>query len=291
MRCIAIALALSLLVSNTGCSWIMVRPVRPPNMIELDSKTRFQCSESNGAPIADAALASLFWIGGIVLIVPSAVQAGAGCDGMFCGIWKVGLAGGVVLGVLAALYTASADSGFKNTNLCRQIVAKGSDVRNPNMLMGGKARASFTAKGPAGMRIVGTTSDLNVSDDSKTVFVTVSLKNLNTGIVLRDKHMREKYLEVDRFPDAVLSVERSSLKVPTFSKVAADSKGEIKIHGKTKMVYIKYKAKKDGQTYTVTGSLWINIKDYGIPIPTFLGVTVKPDVEISVSFDVKDSSP
>jgi hypothetical protein len=62
------------------------------------------------------------------------------------------------------------------------------------------AHVSFQASGPAGMKIEGTTPDLTVADDGTNVVVTVPLGNLNTGIALRDHHMKEKYLEVPKFP-------------------------------------------------------------------------------------------
>ena len=38
--------------------------------------------------------------------------------------------------------------------------------------------------------------------------------SLDTGIDLRNKHMREKYLEVQKYPNAVLTVDRSTLHFP-----------------------------------------------------------------------------
>jgi polyisoprenoid-binding protein YceI len=155
--------------------------------------------------------------------------------------------------------------------------------------VGDRAAVSFAAKGPAGMTIVGKTSDLLLRDDGKIVSVSVPLKNLTTGIGLRDQHLREKYLQVDQFPSAELSVDRGSLTPPAASAVSLDAKGVMKIHGKTKTVVFRYTAKKNGQVIEVTGSIRLNIQDYGIPIPSFLGVTVKPDIDIAVSFAAKDS--
>ena len=43
----------------------------------------------------------------------------------------------------------------------------------------------------------GTTHQLRIEDDGTTLKITVSLAGLQTGIGLRDRHMREKYLQVD----------------------------------------------------------------------------------------------
>src|SRR5581483_4442375 len=70
------------------------------------------------------------------------------------------------------------------------------------------AKVTFGAAGPAGFKIEGTTSELSVSEGGGNVMVSVPLANLTTGIALRDHHMKEKYLEVAKYPAAVLTVAR-----------------------------------------------------------------------------------
>jgi polyisoprenoid-binding protein YceI len=148
-----------------------------------------------------------------------------------------------------------------------------------------KATVAFTAKAPGGMTIVGSTADLEVRDGGKMVVIVVPLKGLATGIALRDRHMREKYLQVAQYPTAELAVERASLKGLT---PGADGKGVMKIHGKSRPVTFHYSAKKEGGVIQVVGSTRVDIRDFGIEIPSFLGVTVKPEVDIAVTFAVKD---
>jgi polyisoprenoid-binding protein YceI len=71
--------------------------------------------------------------------------------------------------------------------------------------------------------------------------------------------------------------------------VSAEARGTMKIHGKTKTVPIRYSAKKNGAVIQVMGSLRLDIRDFGIEVPSFLGVTVKPEVDIAVTFSAKDS--
>lgn len=153
------------------------------------------------------------------------------------------------------------------------------------------AKASFTASGPAGLEIVGTTSDLAVTEDPQgAVAVTVTLGTLTTGISLRDKHMREKYLEVQTYPTAVLRVPRAALKVPASGQSGTfDVPGTMTLHGTTKPVTFHYTAKNDGQTtYAVTGSIKLDMTDYGIQKPSYMGLAVKPSVDVAVSFTADD---
>jgi polyisoprenoid-binding protein YceI len=147
----------------------------------------------------------------------------------------------------------------------------------------------FTAVGPAGMKIVGTTKDGRVEDDGTAMRVTVPLANLTTGISLRDKHMREKYLQVGSYPDAQLEVARAAIVVP---KQGAESSGDVpgvlRLHGQNKSVTVHYSAKRDGDTLHVNGALHVNMNDFGIEVPKYLGITVKPEVDVDVRFDTVD---
>ena len=153
----------------------------------------------------------------------------------------------------------------------------------------GGATAGFHASGPAGMSIDGRTSDVSVGDDGSSVTVVVKLASLDTGMGLRDKHTKE-YLEVDTHPTAELKVARSALKFPAAgAESSGDAKGSLKIHGQTKDVTFHYSAKLDGDTYTVKGSAGVNINDFGIKTPSYLGVSVKPDITLNVNFSAKDN--
>jgi polyisoprenoid-binding protein YceI len=149
------------------------------------------------------------------------------------------------------------------------------------------AHVGFLASGPAGMKIEGTTTDLKVSDDGTNVVVEVPLANLSTGIALRDHHMKEKYLEVPKYPSATLTIARAALKFPASGDhVAADVPGSLKLHGQTKPISIHYDAKGDGGGFSTQGKFRVNMGDFGISVPSYLGVTVKPEVDVSASFHV-----
>jgi polyisoprenoid-binding protein YceI len=153
----------------------------------------------------------------------------------------------------------------------------------------GDATVSFTATGPGGLKIVGTTGDLVVADDGQTVSITVPLRSLDTKIELRNKHMREKYLEVDKYPTAVLVVPRSELRMPQNGDVSAEAGGTMKIHGNERPVRFKYTAKRAGAQMSVSGNVRLNIKDFGIEEPSFMGASVKPVVDVAAGFSVSDT--
>ena len=113
----------------------------------------------------------------------------------------------------------------------------------------GGGTATFTAIGPAGMQIIGTTHDVALQEDPQNIVaVSVTLGTLSTGIDLRDKHMREKYLEV--YPTAILRVPRNDLKLPAAGERGTfDAEGTLSLHGKTRPVKFHYVVKRDGNTF------------------------------------------
>jgi polyisoprenoid-binding protein YceI len=149
------------------------------------------------------------------------------------------------------------------------------------------AHVAFEAAGPAGMKIEGSTSELKIDEADGNVTIDVPLANLVTGIALRDRHMREKYLEVQKFPDAVLVVTRSALKIPASgARAEADAPGTLKLHGQVRPVTVHYDATADGDGLLVHGAVHVKMDDYGIALPSYLGVTVKPDVDVRATFHV-----
>jgi polyisoprenoid-binding protein YceI len=144
---------------------------------------------------------------------------------------------------------------------------------------------NFLASGPAGMKIEGSTPDLTIADQGDNIVITVPLANLTTGIGLRDRHMKEKYLEVAKYPSATLTVARSALKLPAGAdKAEGDAPSTVNIHGQSRPVTVHYEAKRDGSTFSTRGKFHINMTDFGITVPSYLGVTVKPDIDINASF-------
>jgi polyisoprenoid-binding protein YceI len=167
-------------------------------------------------------------------------------------------------------------------------VATASVVAAAKLKRTGAASTSFKVAGPAGLTIEGRTSELSAGDDGTTVTITVPLGNITTGIGLRDEHTK-KALEVDKYPTTSLAVARSDLKLPAAgAETSGDARGKMTLHGVTKDVTFNYAARNDGGTIGVKGSTRIKMTDFGITAPSYLGVSVKPDVDVTTSFQATD---
>ena len=166
------------------------------------------------------------------------------------------------------------------------LVALTAQARVTNV---GSASATFDVAGPGGMNIHGKTPDLVASEDAGKVEVKVALDHLTTGIGLRDQHMRDKYLEVGKYPNATVVVPRKSLHLPSAGKSSSGKvSGQMTIHGVTQLVTLTYTAKAHGKRVDVDGSTAVDMREYGIDVPSYLGVGVDPHVAINVAFEVVD---
>jgi polyisoprenoid-binding protein YceI len=180
-------------------------------------------------------------------------------------------------------------SALIRTTLATTLLLSVALVADAKLARTGTPSVLFRASGPAGMKIQGTTSDLDVDDQGAKIVIKVPLKNLTTGIALRDDHMRNKYLQVGTYPNAELTVDRSTLRLPTGDgNTSGDASGTMAIHGKTKNVTFHYTVAKSAGTLHVGGTTKLDIKDYGIDVPSYLGVTVKPDIDVEVQFNATE---
>lgn len=155
------------------------------------------------------------------------------------------------------------------------------------------AQVTFKAIMRPGGAFEGKTADLTVKENADTVTVAVALQNLDTGIKLRNTHMREKYLEVAKFPEATLDVAKSALRIPEPGKTSeGDATGAFTLHGVKKDVKFHYKGACDAANVCdVVGTFDFNFNDHGVQVPSYLGVTVKPETSVTTVFQLKRDAP
>jgi polyisoprenoid-binding protein YceI len=105
---------------------------------------------------------------------------------------------------------------------------------------------------------------------------------------MRDKHMKEKYLEVEKFPRAELTIQKVtlplSLKQAGASLPGVPFQGILKLHGLEKPVFGTMTLKHDGDSSaSVDAAFSLKLTDFGIQIPSFAGITIADQVEIKIS--------
>jgi polyisoprenoid-binding protein YceI len=120
----------------------------------------------------------------------------------------------------------------------------------------------------------------------------VDLATLDTGISLRNTHLRERYLEVGRgdgFDHAVLSeitlngatVDAAQGRVPFTARLT--------VHGVTRPVNGTATISRSNGQVQVEAAFPVKLPDFEVAKPRFMGVGVKDEVRVQVKFSAADA--
>jgi polyisoprenoid-binding protein YceI len=116
----------------------------------------------------------------------------------------------------------------------------------------------------------------------------VDLGDLDTGIALRNEHLRNNYLEVGRGPEFARAV-MSAVRVSGMDVSAPRGRGTfdamLALHGVTRAVRGQVEIRRAGQARRVQASFPVVLKEFGIAEPRYLGVGVRDEVTVQVSFE------
>jgi polyisoprenoid-binding protein YceI len=152
----------------------------------------------------------------------------------------------------------------------------------------------FDATGhPSALRIVGKgkapAGSFDVNHQNVSGKATFDLTSLQTGISMRDEHMKNKYLEVAKYPQAELLI--THLQLPANADIAkgdcaVDSvpfEGKLKFHGVEKPVSGTTKLVAKGDKVDINARFGLKVDDYGISQPKFAGITMADEVQVLIN--------
>ena len=156
----------------------------------------------------------------------------------------------------------------------------------------GRSFVQFTSKAPF-ETVIGKTSDVsgeihlsreNLRSVSGTIRVQAA--SLKTGNRLRDKNMREDYLETDKFPSIVFQIERVVSRptaVATGREGSYTLEGAIEIHGVRKKLTVPatVSIEQDGGI-KVESDFVTGLSDFQIKRPSFLIMRLAEEVTVKV---------
>lgn len=152
----------------------------------------------------------------------------------------------------------------------------------------GEPLVAFMATGPGGLQIKGQTKELSVRDTPEELEISVPVTQLETGIGLRDRHLRE-HLHADAHPTAKLVVKRAALTFPRDQQVGqGQAQGELWLNGQKHPLSFSYQAERAGARYQVQALATVDIRHHGIEEPCYMKLCVEPLVKLKVKFSVQD---
>lgn len=126
--------------------------------------------------------------------------------------------------------------------------------------------------------------------DSVTVRIEVDLSSLDTGIALRNRHMRENHLETSRFPMAFFEGGRvlgsSDRSLAPGRTVTLDLSGRFELHGVRRTITVPVEVTREDAngmvSLRISASFPVKLSDYEIKRPKFLLLKLADEQAVSV---------
>ncbi len=106
---------------------------------------------------------------------------------------------------------------------------------------------------------------------------TLVLDSLKSGVDLRDEHMKKKYFEIEKFPNAKMTKAEGS---------GGTFKGTLEVHGVSKEISGVYEVKGN----EVTAKFTTKMSDFNIPKAIYMGVGAKDEIAVEVSLPLVKST-
>ncbi len=120
--------------------------------------------------------------------------------------------------------------------------------------------------------------------DSSKFYFEVDLNALDTGIGLRNRHMRENYLETGQFPFAQFAGRISDAVREADSAFHLTIAGGMTIHGVKQPKSAAILAAKEGSRYHVRGQFPVALPDYKIKVPKLMFMKISDTVQVQLDF-------
>ncbi len=159
---------------------------------------------------------------------------------------------------------------------------KAVDGKTEFLAIGKPAMIKINGEGP------GPEGTLTVDKKAVTGILKVDLTKLTTKIDLRDDHMKNKYMEVGKYPEATLEFTNLELPVEfsalTDKETAVPFKGKFTFHGKTSEVTGTANVSKKAKELTGHAEFIFKITDHLDTLPSWLGVKVAETVTVKTTF-------
>ncbi len=161
------------------------------------------------------------------------------------------------------------------------------NVANASKVISSKVKFQATGK-PAFLKINGEgklgVTKLKIVGNKLIGSIEVDLNELDSGIELRDNHLKENYLETKKYPKAILYLDHADL-----LKGSSENTLEavLELHGVKKTIEFISTIKINEKVLTVESEFSIKLSDFKIAIPSFQGITVSKIVKLNITAKIE----
>lgn len=123
-----------------------------------------------------------------------------------------------------------------------------------------------------------------VGGDDTELYLEVDLASIDTGIGLRNRHMRDNYLEVEQYPFASYRGSIVSVARGPGDAFRVTTRGEMAIHGVTRPMEIPCNVTSEGRRYRVRCSFQVLLSDHQIEIPSIMFLKLANEIRLELDF-------
>lgn len=117
------------------------------------------------------------------------------------------------------------------------------------------------------------------------LYFEVDLNTVDTGIGLRNRHMRENYLHTDKFPKTHFTAKLIKADKLNENEFSVEAEGMFFVHGIKKNKIIKGKIEKvEKDKYKVSTKFIVALSEYDIEIPSLMFYKIDENMELTVEF-------
>ena len=119
------------------------------------------------------------------------------------------------------------------------------------------------------------------------LYLEVDLASLDTGLGLRNRHMRNNYLEVEEFPYAVFDATVGRVEATADGVFRVAAQGILNIHGVERVREIPCDVSERGEGYGVRCACTVLLSDFNIEIPRMMFLKLANEVRLELNFTVR----
>jgi len=120
------------------------------------------------------------------------------------------------------------------------------------------------------------------------LYFEVDLNTVDTGIGLRNRHMRENYLHTDKHPKTHFTAKIIKANKNSENEYEVEAEGKFFVHGVEKDKKISGKIVKiDNNKYKVSAKFVVALSDYNIEVPSIMFYKIDENMDLIIEFYLK----
>jgi polyisoprenoid-binding protein YceI len=121
------------------------------------------------------------------------------------------------------------------------------------------------------------------------MYFEVDLNSIDTGIGLRNRHMRENYLETDKYPFTHFTGKLTKAEPISGDEFQVTAQGTIFIHGVNKEMVIEGKMLKVESGFQILASFVTPLSEYHIKIPQLMFFKIDENIKVELDFFLQEA--